>query len=298
MSHEAKVIHGDCVQWLHGATERIDLTFFDPPFNQGRFYRHFDDKQEQNAYWDWITEILAALREKTTPGGAVYFMQREKNTEFVLTALRQAGWAFQNLIIWKKMASAVPCANKFGKHYQIIALATNGEKSRVFNKLRINPPQMPHHKQKRKNGVYVTDVWDDIRELTSGYFAGAEPVRTHEGERFHKQQAPLALLLRIILSSSKIGDVVFDPCAGTGTTMVVAKQLRRKSIGVEIDPQNVKCIRERLNELRAPDCVDKFFPYYRHTDNIETIWRIPDSATLKPIRRRDSDDSLRIPSFL
>lgn len=150
----------------------------------------------------------------------------------------------------------------------------------------------------RTNGVYVTDVWDDIRELTSGYFAGAEPVRTIDGERFHKQQAPLALLLRIILSSSQKDDVVFDPCAGTGTTLVVAKQLNRKSIGVEIDPHNVKCIEERLNSLRQPDYVDKFYNYYRHTKDIKTIWHIPCHAILKKSPRHSDHDSIRIPSVL
>lgn len=298
MNQNSKVIHGDCVQWLHKTKEKIDLTFFDPPFNQGRFYRHFDDKQDQNSYWNWITETLTALRKKTTPGGAVYFMHREKNAEFVLTALRETGWVFQNLIVWKKMASAVPCTNKFGKHYQIIVMATNGQKARAFNKLRIDPPQMPQHKQARTNGLYVTDVWDDIRELTSGYFAGTEPVRTPDGERFHKQQAPLALLLRIILSSSEKNDVVFDPCAGTGTTLVVANQLGRKSIGIEIDRQNVQCVEARLNDLRSSDCVDKFFHYYRYTKNIESIWNIPDQITLEPTRQNSENDSIRLSSVL
>src|SRR3989338_3229794 len=99
-------------------------------------------------------------------GGAIYFMQREKNTEYVL----------QNLIIWKKKTSAVPCSNKFGKHYQIIAFATKGKNPRVFNRLRINPPLPPAYKYEREDGMYVTDVWDDIRELTSGYFAGDEEI--------------------------------------------------------------------------------------------------------------------------
>lgn len=298
MEQDSKIIHGDCVQWLHNTTEQIDLTFFDPPFNQGRFYRHFDDKQDHNSYWDWITKTLNALREKTTSGGAIYFMHREKNAEFVLRCLRESGWIFQNLIVWKKMASAVPCSNKFGKHFQIIVLATNGEKARVFNKLRIDPPPMPHHKQKRINGVYVTDVWDDIRELTSGYFAGAEPMRTDNGERFHKQQAPLALLLRIILSSSKKDDVVFDPCVGTGTTLVVAKQLNRKSIGVEIDQQNVKCVEARLNNLRASDSINKYFNYYRHTHDIETIWQSTDTTRMHKFCEQNHNDSLSIPSLL
>lgn len=296
MNRNVKIVHDDCILWLQKTAECIDLTFFDPPFNQGRFYRHFDDGQDEGLYWNWIMEILTTLRAKTKLGGAVYFMHREKNSERVLSSLRKTGWVFQNLIIWKKMASAVPCANKFGKHYQIIALATNGKKARAFNKLRIDPPPMPHHKKMRNTGVYVTDVWDDIRELTSGYFAGAEPMRTISGERFHKQQAPMALLLRIILSSSNKGDLIFDPCAGTGTTLVVAEQLNRKSIGIEIDPKNVECMQERLRSLRTSDRIDKFFRYYRHTENIQTVWGNPRP---RPTQTAEHfiDDRIRIPSF-
>jgi DNA modification methylase len=86
-----------------------------------------------------------------------------------------------------------------------------------------SPPLPPNYKS-TENGVYVTDIWDDIRELTSGYFAGDEAIRLENGERFHKQQSPIALLLRIILSSTQIGDTVFDPFAGTGTTLVTAYQ--------------------------------------------------------------------------
>ena len=273
----ARIITDDCLRYLNRLKlsrlkQPIDLTFCDPPFNQGRFYRYFNDKQEEQAYWDWMSEVLSAVREKTSAGGTIYFMHREKNAEFALSSLRRAGWTFQNLIIWKKMTSAVPAQNRYGKHYQIIISATNGKRARVFNKLRIDLPIASNHSQPRTNGVYVTDVWDDIRELTSGYFAGTEPVRTDSGERFHKQQSPIALLLRIILSSSDRGDLVLDPFAGTGTTLVVANQLNRKSIGVELDPENVECIRKRLSDSRSADCVEKFFNYYRYTQAIDRIW--------------------------
>ena len=298
MKQGTRIIQGDCGKWLRSTKTSVDLTFFDPPFNQGRFYRHFDDKQKEDSYWNWITETLTAIRKKTSPGGAIYFMHREKNTEYVLAALRHTGWTFQNLIIWKKMTSAVPCKHRFGKHYQIIVLATNGKNARTFNKLRIDPPLMPHHKQARENGVYVTDVWDDIRELTSGYFAGDEPMRTRDGERFHKQQAPTALLLRIILSSSNKGDVILDPCAGTGTTMVVAEQLERRSVGIEIDPQNIECIKDRLNDSRQSDHMDRLFHYYRHTGDIEIIWGRKKQIKPQQKNTHSTDDSLRIPSFL
>ncbi len=297
MSKQPKIFKDDCLRWLYNTDERISLTFFDPPFNQKRFYRYFDDSQEVHIYWNWIRGVLQALRAKTKKGGAVYFMQREKNTEFVLESLRESGWSFQNLIVWKKMTSAVPCKNKFGKHYQIIVQATNGAQARVFHKLRIDPPLMPHYKQARERGVYVTDVWDDIRELTSGYFAGKEPVRTANGLRFHKQQSPIALLLRIILSSSKKGDMIFDPFAGTGTTLVVASQLNRKSIGVEIDPKNIDCVKERINKLRPFDCVDKFLHYYRYTENIAAIWGKPSRNSYIKFTEEKTNDSISISSI-
>ena len=272
LNDSAVVYQGDCLEWLCQTQETVDLTFLDPPFNQGRDYRFFDDSQDPEEYWAWMTNILKQLRGITSDGGAVYFMQREKNTEFVLAALRNSGWTFQNLVIWKKMTSAVPSVSRFGKHYQIIAVATNGKKPRIFNRLRIDPPPQPHWKQARENGVFVTDIWDDIRELTSGYFAGDEPVRTKKGDRFHKQQSPIALLARIILSSSMPDDTVFDPFAGTGTTLVTANQLQRTAIGIEMDPLNISCIKERLDCLRKSDDVSKYYDYYRFTKNIAEIW--------------------------
>jgi len=269
-----KIINENCLSVLNSASldTKISLTFLDPPFNQGKDYNFHEDDMEVREYWEMMTEVCRKTFENTLEGGSIYFMQREKNAENVLRCLRESKWSFQNLVIWKKKTSAIPGINRFGKHYQIIAFATKGEKPRVFNRLRISPPLPPNYKLERENGIFVTDVWDDIRELTSGYFAGNEAIRNGIGERLHKQQSPIALLLRIILSSSKIGDTIFDPFAGTGTTLVVAHQLQRNSIGVEIDPQNVNCINERLTYVRESDLIQKYFKDYIFTDNLEQIW--------------------------
>lgn len=268
-----KIIHGNCSDELKSKNLKdVDLTFLDPPFNQGKEYNYHDDSLPNEVYWQWMREICSKVYDLTSQGGAIYFMQREKNVEQVLRVLREAGWIFQNLTIWKKKTSAVPCTNKFGKQYQIIAFATKGEKPRVFNRLRISPPLPPGYRFERENGVYVTDVWDDIRELTSGYFAGDEAIRNSDGERFHKQQSPVSLLLRIILSSTNIGDAILDPFAGTGTTLVVAYQLNRTSIGIEIDTENVRCIESRLKNIMEADNVHRYYKDYKCTDNIEQIW--------------------------
>jgi len=269
------IYQNDCETFLKEyISSSIDLTFLDPPFNQSKEYRNHNDDLSPKEYWDWMIRICQLVYQKSSQGAAIYFMQREKNTHFVMKCLESAGWSFQNLIIWKKKTSAVPSVIRYGKHYQVIAYYTKGNRPRIFNKLRIDPPLLETEKYQRPNGVYVTDVWDDIRELTSGYFAGNEPLRTKTGERIHKQQSPLHLLLRIILSSTRVGDTVFDPFAGTGTTLVVAKQLSRISFGVEIDPINFGYIQERINTIRDTDNIDSLVNYYRYTKHLENVWPI------------------------
>ena len=277
---KATLLHGDCASLLNQqntALGHVDLTFLDPPFNQDKGYNEWDDNLPEAQYWRWMGDVCKKIYHRTTSGGAIYFMQREKKTESVLRCLRESGWTFQNLIIWKKKTSAVPGINRFGKHYQIIAFATKGERPRVFYRLRINPPLPAGYKYERENGMFLTDVWDDIRELTSGYFAGDEALRDVEGNRLHKQQTPIQLLLRIILSSTNPGDVVLDPFAGSGTTLVVAEQLGRKAIGVELDKVNVKIIEERLAEKREADNISGSFKDYECTPDLEAIWGCAES---------------------
>ncbi len=280
MSYEPSIFEGNCDKILPELPKKasnllpLHLTFLDPPFNQNKDYDNHDDNLPPQEYWEWMTRICRQIYELTDEGGAIYFMQREKNTNYVLKALADAGWVLQNIIIWKKKTSAVPQVYRYGKQYQVIVFAAKGDKPRLFNRLRIDLPLEPGQKEPRKNGVFVTDVWDDIRELTSGFYAGDEALRDEEtSKRAHEQQAPIALLLRIILSSTQVGDHVLDPFSGTGTTNIVANQLFRPSIGIEKSPANCALIRKRLAESRKIDDIKKYNSYYRFTPDLESIWQ-------------------------
>ncbi len=270
-----QIVNGNCLNVfadLKKNIKKIDLTFLDPPFNQQKNYRLHNDNMNEKEYWQMMKSVCLQIFQITSEGGAIYFMQREKNTEFVLNTLRETGWSFQNLIIWKKKTSAVPVPNKFGKQYQVIGYATKGNKARVFNRLRINPELPSTYKYKRENGIFITDVWDDIRELTSGFFAGNEAIRHKNGERFHKQQSPIALLLRIILTSSSVGDTILDPFAGTGTAPLVAQQLKRNSVAIEVDPANVELIKKRISAVQEFDLIQKYYKDYIYTEKLPEIW--------------------------
>ena len=272
----------DCTHLLAEAGSDFpyfDLTFLDPPFNQGKEYRVHNDCMTSEDYWDWMREVCRLTHARSSEGAAIYFMQREKNADNLLRVLRESGWHFQNLIVWRKLTSANPSNIRYGKAYQVIAFATKGPRARVFNRLRIDPPQPSGYKP-RRNGIYLTDIWSDIRELTSGYFAGEEVIRTEDGKRAHKQQSPIALLLRIILSSTMPGDCVADPFAGTGTSLAVASQTARIGIGIEKDRFNVDLIKQRLSEHRKADSVEKFRNHYIHTAELGDLWPMGDASNV------------------
>jgi DNA modification methylase len=56
----------------------VALTFLDPPFNQGKKYNSHKDDLPDGEYWQWMKDVCGAVLNKTTPGGSIYFMQREK----------------------------------------------------------------------------------------------------------------------------------------------------------------------------------------------------------------------------
>jgi modification methylase len=115
---------------------------------------------------------------------------------------------------------------------------------------------------------------DDLQMRSDWYIpicTGKERLKDAEGEKAHPTQKPEALLYRIILSSSNLGDVVLDPFFGTGTTGAVARKLHRHYIGVEIDPNYAQLARERVRKVVQLE----FDPQFYITPNPRRRKRIP-----------------------
>ena len=279
---EVQIVTGDCLSWMRESDISADMCFMDPPFNQGRKYREHDDSMPEDMYWSWIADTLSEIKSVSSDGAAIWFMQREKNAHNVMRCLEQTGWSFRNLVVWKKKASPVFVKSSLSKHYQIIVYATKGD-ARCFNHVRIDAELPPNYKYPRENGLFLTDVWDDIREMSAGYFAASEQLKKPDGHRFHMQQMPIHLALRTMLISTKPGDTVLDPFAGTGTTLVAAQQIGRHSIGIDNDIVNTEKIKERTQNIRDADRVGQFYNYYRYTENLSDIFPHSEYEKLMPV---------------
>jgi modification methylase len=82
---------------------------------------------------------------------------------------------------------------------------------------------------------------------------GEERLKGGDGKKLHPTQKPEALLARVILSSSRVDDLVLDPFSGTGTTGAVAKHLGRRFIGFE---REAKYAREAQKRIEATQPLD------------------------------------------
>ena len=79
---------------------------------------------------------------------------------------------------------------------------------------------------------------------------GNERLKDESGKKAHPTQKPEALLHRVIMASTDVGDVILDPFFGTGTTGAMAKKLGRSFIGIERDPGYVKLARDRISKIQ------------------------------------------------
>jgi len=97
--------------------------------------------------------------------------------------------------------------------------------------------------------VKIYKYYLDEGKITEDYWLGIETLNREAKERTgYPTQKPLALLKRIILTSSNEGDLVMDPFCGCATTCVAAQQLGRKWIGIDIEKQPVKILIDRLSD--------------------------------------------------
>jgi modification methylase len=248
-----RVLVGDCIQELRKLpSESVDLVFADPPYNlqlASELLRPNNtrvdgvdddwDKFSSFAAYDqfcraWLTECRRILK----PDGAIWVIGSYHNVFRLGAALQDLGFWIQNDIIWRKVN---PMPNFRGKRFtnahETLIWAGRDQKSRVtFN----------YESLKALN--------DDIQMRSDWLYpicAGPERLKDEGGRKAHPTQKPEALLGRILLATTNVGDVVLDPFFGTGTTGAVAQRFGRRWIGIERDEDYARAARERITMVET-----------------------------------------------
>ena len=232
-----RIVLGDCVEEMARLQEgSVDLVFADPPYNlqlAGDLHRPNNtrvdgvddawDRFEDFAAYDAFTRAwLEGTRRVLKRDGALWVIGSYHNIFRVGALLQDLGFWILNDVVWRKTN---PMPNFRGRrftnaHETLIWAARSPQSKYVFN----------YHAMKALN--------DDLQMRSDWLMpicGGPERLK-RDGRKAHPTQKPEALLHRIIMASTRRGDVVLDPFSGSGTTAAVAKRLGRRFIAIERDP--------------------------------------------------------------
>jgi site-specific DNA-methyltransferase (adenine-specific) len=254
-----KLYQGDSIQWLQSIeTETIDLIFADPPYNIKK--ADWDKFENQEIYIEWSMQWIKEASRVLKKTGTLYICGFSE----ILADLKHPSMRYFKScrwIVWYYKNKA-NLGNDWGRsHESLLHLRKSNQK--IFNTDDVRIPygkhtlKYPSHPQAKSsqygnNGKHK-DLWiphpkgakpKDVIEVPT--ICNSMPEKTP-----HPTQKPEELIRKIILASSNEGDLILDPFAGSGTTLVVAEQLGRKWLGCELKSEyNDWAIKRLENVLR------------------------------------------------
>jgi len=243
------IIAGDCVAAMEKLpAASIDVIFADPPYNlqlEGDLHRPdqskvdaVDDAWDQfssfEAYDAFTRAWLLAARRVLKPNGTIWVIGSYHNIFRVGALMQDLRFWMLNDVIWRK---ANPMPNFRGRRF------TNAHETMIW----------ASRDQDAKSYTFNYDAMkmlNDGTQMRSDWHIpicnGSERLKNEDGQKVHPTQKPEALLQRVLLTSTKPGDVVLDPFFGTGTTGAVAKSLGRNFVGIERDASYRKAALARI----------------------------------------------------
>jgi len=267
-----QILSGDCAQVMNELPEQsVDMVFADPPYNlqiHQELYRpnmtrvdgvddEWDRFQSLTEYDRFTEAWLSAARRVLKDTGTIWVIGTYHNIYRIGKILMDLGFWILNDIVWVK-TNPMPQFRgvRFANAHETLIWAQKVKGAKyTFN----------YHDMKALN--------DDLQMRSDWYIpicSGQERIRVN-GEKAHSTQKPEALLYRVIVASTNVGDVVLDPFFGTGTTGAVAKRLRRHWIGIERDARYVQIAQQRIAQV-VPALLEAVQPV---TEKIRCRARVP-----------------------
>lgn len=247
------IIRGDCVSALEALPDQsVDVIFADPPYNLqlgGTLHRPdqslvdaVDDEWDQfasfEAYDAFTRAWLLACRRVLKPNGTIWVIGSYHNIFRVGATLQDLNFWILNDVVWRKTN---PMPNFKGRRFQ------NAHETMIW----------ASRDAKAKGYTFNYDAMkaanDDVQMRSDWLFpicSGGERLKDADGKKVHPTQKPEALLARVIMASTRPGDIVLDPFFGSGTTGAVAKRLGRHFVGIEREQDYIDAALARINSVQ------------------------------------------------
>jgi modification methylase len=279
------IIKGDCVAALDKLPEKsVDVIFADPPYNlqlDGDLHRpdqskvdavddHWDQFESFGAYDAFTRAWLLAARRVLKPNGTIWVIGSYHNIFRVGATMQDLGFWILNDVVWRKTN---PMPNFRGRRFQ------NAHETLIW----------ASKDQKGKGYTFNYDALkaanDDVQMRSDWLFpicTGAERLKDDNGDKVHPTQKPEALLARVMLASTKPGDVVLDPFFGSGTTGAVAKRLGRNFVGIEREQSYIDAAAERIASVKPMANMDLAGMASKRAEPRVAFVSLIDAGVMKP----------------
>ncbi len=245
-----KTINADTIKALKYLPNGFaDLIIIDPPYNLTKdFNGHIFKKMSNKEYDAYLKTWFPAVCKKLKPNGSLYLCGDWKCTSALERAMEKE-LTVLNRITWQREKGR-GAANNWKNGMEDIWFGVKNPKDYYFNikavmmRRKVYAPYKeggkPKDWEETENGNFrdtcPSNFWDDI----------SIPFWSMSENTPHPTQKPEKLYAKLILASSKKGDVVFDPFLGSGTASVVAKKLGRKYVGIELNEEYALMAEKRL----------------------------------------------------
>jgi site-specific DNA-methyltransferase (adenine-specific) len=260
---------GDSIAWLKSLeSESVDLVFADPPYNIKK--AEWDTFESQQQYVEWSVKWIAECARVLKPTGTLYVCGFSE----ILADLRLPASRFFRgcrWVVWHYKNKA-NMGDEWGRSHESI-LHFRKSKDFIFNTDAVRIPYGEHTLKYPGHPAAETSHYLKGNKGKNGLWfphpKGAKPKDVieipttcngmHE-KTPHPTQKPEELLRKLVLASSNVGDHVIDPFLGSGTTAVVAEQLRRKWKGCDVSLEYSQWAAQRI-ELVEDWPVEKWLRY-------------------------------------
>ena len=237
-------ILNDVVTALKGMSTdtEIQTAFFDPPYNIGfRYSDKVNDNLPKHQYHQLISDTFAALKPRLKANGSAFLVHYPEACARLLPLIEAQGFRLQQWISWVYPSNIGHTKKRFTTaHRALLWFVHEDCKQPLFYPERDtqpykNPddPRVKSQIAKGKTGTHAYDWWN-INMVKAGS-------REHNG---WYNQIPYALIKRMVLTTSEVGDYVFDGFAGSCSMWPVANDFGRNAILVDLDPESKKKFEE------------------------------------------------------
>lgn len=252
-----RLYQGDCREWLRSLPNAsIDCIFADPPYNVKK--AEWDTFESQESYIRWSLEWIEETARVLKPEGSM-FVCGVSETLADLKHPASRYFAGSRWLVWHYKNKA-NLGQDWGRSHESILHFRRGK---AF-KLNIDQIRIPYGEHTLKYPSHPQAATSNFgngkkRDNWTPHPLGAKPKDVIEipttcngmNEKTpHPTQKPEELLRKLILAASNTGDVILDPFAGSGTTLVVAEQLNRSWLGCELGAEYNTWAMGRLDNVR------------------------------------------------